>query len=113
MATRRAPRRPAASAAAIASGLRPEAETAMTASAAPTQPGIPALRCPTTATGHRGPATVSSRAAGPTHRLGQAAGPAGRAPAGYDDGPRPALVGEPGQVDLGGQSGRLTHLGAG
>ena len=61
IATSRAPRRPAASAAASASGLRPEAETAITASAAPTQPGMPALRCPTTGTGQRGPATVSSR----------------------------------------------------
>jgi hypothetical protein len=58
IATSRAPRRAAASAAASASGLRPLAETAMTTSAAPTQPGRAALRWPMIGTGQRWPATV-------------------------------------------------------
>jgi hypothetical protein len=59
IATSRAPRRAAASAALSASGERPDADTAMTTSAAPTQPGTPALRCASTGTGHLGPATVA------------------------------------------------------
>ena len=78
-------------------------ETAITTSAAPTQPGTPALRCAMTGTGQRAPATVASMS--PVR--------AGGADAGDDDRARAALVGERAQVGLGGQRRGLAHLGAG
>ncbi len=75
----------------------------MTTSAAPTQPGTPALRCPMTGTGQRGPATVASTS--PVR--------AGGADAGDHDGARAALVGERPQVGLGGQRRGLADLRAG